>query len=150
MDLAEESIERIRMAGLVHDIGKIGISEEVLNKPAKLTEEEYQYMQEHPIIGERILAPVVDDEAFLGLVRNHHEKYNGTGYPDQLMNTQMTLELKILIIADSYEAMTSDRPYRQAMSNEDACAEIEACKGTQFDPEVANALLNAVRKEILV
>ncbi|MFC2045408.1 HD domain-containing phosphohydrolase [Chloroflexota bacterium] len=145
MNLSEESIERIRLAGLVHDIGKIGISEVVLNKPGKLTHEEFLYMQEHSTIGERILAPVVDDEAFLKLVRNHHERCNGTGYPDQLKGTQMPLELIILTIADSYEAMTSNRPYRQAMSSEAACVEIENGKGTQFDPEVAGILIVFVR-----
>ena len=102
-------------------------------------------MQGHSTMGERILAPVVEDKALLSLVRNHHERYNGQGYPDRLKGTQIPLELGILIIADSFEAMTSDRPYRQAMSNEAACAEIENGKGILFDPEVADVMINAVK-----
>jgi len=141
MGLSQEIIDRVKLAGLLHDIGKIGVMESVLNKPGSLTGEEFQHIQKHPETGEHILAPVADDEEFLRLVRSHHERYNGSGYPDGLKDTQIELGAKILAIADAYEAMTSERPYRKAMSDKAASAEIERGKETQFDPEVADAFL---------
>lgn len=140
MCLPQESIEKIKMAGLVHDIGKIGVKDSVLNKSANLTNEEFKHIRRHPEIGEYILAPIIKDNETLKLVRNHHERYDGTGYPDGLTNTQMLLGTKILILADAYDAMTSERPYRKAMSNKAAFAEIEHAQGTQFDPEVVTVL----------
>jgi len=141
LGLPWDNVEKIRLAGLIHDIGKIGMRESILNKPAGLTEEEFQHVKYHPEIGERILNPIVDDDEILMMVRNHHERYDGTGYPDRLSGKQMPLGARILAVADSYDAMTSERPYRKAMSVETACAEIERGKGTQFDPRVADAFL---------
>ena len=141
LGLSGESVDRIVLAGLVHDIGKIGVTESILNKPERLTNDESRHVQKHPGIGERILAPIADDEEILRLVRSHHERYNGSGYPDGLKDTQIPLGARILAIADAYEAMTSERPYRKAMSAKDASAEIERGKGTQFDPGVADAFL---------
>lgn len=141
MGLPKEIIDKVRLAGLLHDIGKIGVKESVLNKPSRLTEEEFRHVQEHSKTGERILAPITNDEKILRLVRSHHEHYNGAGYPDGLKDTQIEVEAKILAIADAYEAMTSARPYRKAMSEEAAIAEIERGRGTQFDPEVVDAFL---------
>ena len=141
LGLPWDNVEKIRLAGLIHDIGKIGMRESILNKPAGLTEEEFQHVKYHPEIGERILNPIVDDEEILMMVRYHHERYDGTGYPDRLSGKQMPLGARILAVADSYDAMTSERPYRKAMSVETACAEIERGKGTQFDPRVADAFL---------
>jgi len=143
LDLPQESIERIRLAGLVHDIGKIGVREFVLNKPGRLTDEEFQHIQDHPEIGEHILAPIADDEEILRMVRNHHERYDGTGYPDRLEGDQIPLCARILAVSDAYEAMTSERPYRKAMSDKTACSEMERGKGTQFDPWVADAFLKS-------
>ncbi len=141
LGLPSEDIERIRLAGLVHDIGKIGVRESVLNKPGRLTDEEFQHVQDHPEIGEHILAPIADDEEILRMVRNHHERYDGTGYPDALKKEQIPLGARILTVSDAYEAMTSERPYRSKMSDEDACEEIKRVRGTQFDPEIADAFL---------
>jgi len=141
MGLPEESIDKIRLAGLLHDIGKIGVRESVLNKPSRLTDEEFQYVQKHSEIGEHILAPIADDEEILRLVRYHHEHYDGSCYPDRLEYDQIPLGARILAISDAYEAMTSERPYRKAMSNKAAYTEIECGKGTQFDPEIADAFL---------
>lgn len=138
--LPQKSVEKIKMAGLVHDLGKIGVKDSVLNKPTKLTNAEFKHIQCHPEIGEHILAPIINDNETLKLVRNHHERYDGTGYPDGLTNTQMSLETKILALADTYDAMTSERPYRKALSNKAAFAEIEHSQGTQFDPEVVSVL----------
>ncbi|MFC2014957.1 HD-GYP domain-containing protein [Chloroflexota bacterium] len=148
MHLTEQSIEKIKTAGLVHDIGKIGIKELILNKPTSLTEEEYKQVQHHPEIGEYILAPIVNDIEILQLVKHHHEHYDGTGYPDQLISSQIPLGTRILAVADAYDAMTSDRSYRKAMSSQAAFAELESRKGTQFDPDVVNALLQITIREV--
>jgi len=141
LDIPQESIEKIRLAGLIHDIGKIGVKESVLNKPSGLTKEEYQHIRYHPEIGAHILDPIVDDEEILMMVRHHHERYDGTGYPDRLSGEQIPLGATILAVADSYDAMTSERPYRKAMSAETACIEIERGQGSQFAPAVADAFL---------
>jgi putative nucleotidyltransferase with HDIG domain len=141
LGLPWDSIEKIRLAGLIHDIGKIGMRESILNKPSGLTEEESQHIKYHPEIGEHILNPIVDDKEILMIVRHHHERCDGTGYPDRLSGEQIPLGARILAVADSYDAMTSERPYRKAMSVETACAEVERGKGTQFDPSVADAFL---------
>jgi putative nucleotidyltransferase with HDIG domain len=141
LGMPQGSIDEIRLAGLIHDIGKIGVRESVLNKPAKLTDDEFKYIKSHCEVGEHILAPIVEDEEILKMVRHHHERYDGSGYPDRLKGEQIPLGARILAVADTYDAMTSERPYRKAMSDETACAEIERCKGTQFDPGVADAFL---------
>ena len=143
MNLPQELTDKVRLAGLLHDIGKIGMRESILNKPGRLTDEEFQHVQEHSATGERILAPIADDKEILRLVRSHHERYNGAGYPDGLKDTQIELGARILAVADAYEAMTSERPYRKAMSDEVACTEIEHGRGTQFDPEVADTFLKS-------
>jgi len=144
MGLLQESIEKIKLAGLVHDIGKIGVRESVLNKPGRLTDEELKHIQKHPEIGERILTPIANHEEILQLIRNHHERYDGTGYPDALKDTEIPLFARILAVSDAYEAMTSERPYRKAMSDKAAYSEIERCAGTQFDPEVINAFFKII------
>ena len=141
--LPPSDTEKIRVAGLIHDIGKIGVRESVLNKPAKLTDEEFQHVKYHCEMGEHILAPIVEDEEVLKVVRHHHERYDGTGYPNGLKGEQIPLGARILAVADTYDAMTSERPYRGAMSAETACAEIERAKRTQVDPEVADAFLRS-------
>jgi response regulator RpfG family c-di-GMP phosphodiesterase len=142
LGMRKAEVERMRLAGSIHDIGKIGVRESILNKSTQLIDEEYQSIKYHCQIGERILAPVVDDEEILKMVRHHHERYDGTGYPDGLFEGQIPLGARILAVADAYEAMTSERPYRQAMSAEIARAEIERGKGIQFDPEVVDAFLS--------
>ena len=141
LDMSADNIEKISLAGQIHDIGKMGVRESILNKPAGLTDEEYQHVKSHPEVGERILTPIVEDENILKAVRHHHERYDGGGYPDGLKDGQIPLEAKIMAVADTYDAMTSERPYRKAMSAETACKEIERGKGTQFAPDVAEAFL---------
>ncbi len=145
LSLPQPNIEKIRLAGLIHDIGKIGVKESVLNKLDKLSDDECLHIQSHCEIGEHILAPIVEDEQILKAVRHHHEHYDGTGYPDGLSGEQISLSAKILAVTDAYDAITSGRPYREAASTETACDEIEHCNGTQFDPEVVDAFLR-IRK----
>ena len=143
LGMPQDSIEKIRLAGLIHDLGKIGVRESVLNKPGRLTDEEFQHVKYHCEMGEHILTPIVEDEEILKVVTHHHERYDGTGYPDGLKYEQIPLGARILAVADRYDAMTSERPYRKAMSDEAACAEIERGKRTQFDPEVADAFIKS-------
>jgi len=145
LGMPQDSIDKIRLAGLVHDIGKIGVKESILNKAGKLTDEEYQHIKSHCEAGEHILIPIVEDEEILKTVRHHHERYDGRGYPDGLSGEQIPLGARILAVADAYDAMTSERPYREAMSDETACIEIERCKGIQFDPRVVDAFLRTTK-----
>ncbi|MBM3117955.1 MAG: response regulator [Chloroflexi bacterium] len=163
MNMPEDRIEKIRIAGLLHDIGKIGVMESVLSKPDKLTNEEFEHVKSHCEIGQRILSPIIEDEEILDIVVHHHERYDGTGYPHRLSAEQispgakimavaeaydvvLSQSAKILAVADAYDAMTSKRPYRPAMSHKAACAELEKGKGTQFDPAVVDALLQTIAK----
>ncbi|MDD5038439.1 MAG: response regulator [Dehalococcoidales bacterium] len=140
MGIPQSVIEKIKLAAQVHDIGKIGVSESILNKPVRLTDEEFRHIQEHSAIGEHILTPIIDDKETLSMVRNHHEHCDGSGYPDHLENTQMSAGIRIIAVADAYDAMTSDRAYRTALSNEIAFHELKRGIGTQFDSEVVSAL----------
>ncbi len=141
LGMSPDSIERIRLAGLLHDIGKIGVRESVLNKRSQLTRLEYRHVLSHCEVGEQILALVVESDELLGMVRHHHEHFDGSGYPDGLSGEQIPLGARILAVADTYHAMMWERPYRKAMSTESARAEIERCKGTQFDPVIADCFL---------
>jgi putative two-component system response regulator len=141
LGLSRPEIEKIRLAGLIHDIGKIGVREAVLTKPGKVSAEEYQHILSHSDIGEHILTPIVEDEAILKAVRHHHERYDGTGYPDGLSGEEIPLAARILAVADSYDAIISGRPYRRPESIPAACDEIRRHSGSQFDPKVVSAFL---------
>jgi response regulator RpfG family c-di-GMP phosphodiesterase len=141
-----EMLRQIELGGHVHDIGKIGVREEVLNKPGKLTDAEYEHIMTHPVVGWRILAPLLaDTPVALNIVRSHHERFDGRGVPDRLAGAAIPLEARIAAAADAFDAMTSDRPYRpDGLTVTDALADIVRCAGTQFDPEVVGALVRAV------
>src|ERR1700755_1670231 len=148
MGLGGEMLRQIELGGHVHDIGKIGVRETVLNKPDRLTPEEYQHIMTHPLLGWRILAPLLGDTPYaLNIVRSHHERYDGRGVPDGLSGIDIPLEARIAAAADSLDAMTSDRPYRPSeMTLEMAMDEIKRCSSTQFDPQVVEALVMAAEK----
>ncbi|MBM2830954.1 MAG: domain virulence regulator [Dehalococcoidia bacterium] len=150
LDIPSDRVEKIRLGALIHDLGKIGVREAVLNKPGKLTDEEFRHMGEHPDIGQHILNPVVDEKSTLEMVRHHHERYDGRGYPDGLQGEKIPLGARILAVADSYDAMTSERPYRGAMSVDAANAEIVRGRSAQFDPMVADAFLRSGSQRILL
>lgn len=139
--LDKEGISLLKDAALLHDIGKIGIKDEILLKPAALNAEEKRQMQRHAIIGENILKPVRSLAKVAYLVRHHQEQINGKGYPDGLKEEEMSLALKILIVADAYDAMTSDRPYRKAMSKKEAKRELKKYSGIYFDPGVVETFI---------
>ena len=151
MELDGELLRQIELGGHVHDIGKIGVREDVLNKPGKLTDAEYEHIMTHPVVGWRILAPLLGETPVaLNIVRSHHERFDGRGVPDRLGGEQIPLEARIAAAADSFDAMTSDRPYRpDGMSLEAAIAEIMRCGGTQFDPKIVEAVLSAVEGDRL-
>lgn len=144
--LSDSHIERIRIAALLHDIGKIGVKEEVLNKPGKLTDEELSLIQEHPQKGYEILKEVPSLKDVSVWVRYHHEWYDGSGYPEGLKGDEIPLEAQILSLADVFDALVSDRPYRKAFSQEEAYKIILEHEGTQFSPKIINAFKKAFEK----
>jgi len=134
----------VRLGGLLHDIGKIGIRETVINKPAALTPNEFAEVQRHPVIGETILKPVVANAGVLTIVRNHHERWDGGGYPDGIAGQSISLGARIVAVADSFDAMTSARPYRIGMSQERAVEILREGANTQWDRSVVNAFVTLV------
>jgi diguanylate cyclase (GGDEF)-like protein/putative nucleotidyltransferase with HDIG domain len=134
-----ERLGRIRLAGLLHDVGKIGVPDAILNKPGRLTDEEYDVMKGHSVLGFDIVQ-AADMPVEARWVRHHHERFDGRGYPDGLAGGDIPLESRIILVADAFEAMTSDRPYRTAPGPEAAVAELRTHAGTQFDPTVVAAL----------
>jgi putative nucleotidyltransferase with HDIG domain len=140
--LDEAQVERIYMAGLLHDVGKIGVPEAVLKKPGKLTVEEFEQMKKHPAIGAKILQDVKQIQDIIPGVLHHHERFDGRGYPDGLSGHNIPLMGRIICLADCFDAMTSTRTYRKAMPLEVTLADIRRCSGTQFDPALTEAFLN--------
>jgi HD-GYP domain-containing protein (c-di-GMP phosphodiesterase class II) len=147
LELDEAIIRQVTLGGHVHDIGKIGVREAVLNKPGKLTSEEYQHIMTHPVVGWRILAPLLGDAPIaLNIVRSHHERMDGSGLPDGLRGEQIPLESRIAAVADALDAMTSGRPYRgRELTFDEALRELETNSATQFDARVVQAALAAAR-----
>src|SRR5213080_1054190 len=144
MPLDRDKIDTIVLGAELHDIGKIGVSETVLHKAGKLSEAEYRHIMEHPVIGARILGPLMRDApAALAIVRSHHERLDGKGFPDGLVGDAIPLEVRVVTVADSFDAMTSVRPYRPALSVQKAMQELEEMKGVQFDPQVVTGFLAA-------
>jgi putative two-component system response regulator len=146
--LPEATIRAVTLGARLHDIGKIGVREEILTKPARLTPGEYAHVMTHPIVGWRILsAMVVDQPEILNIVRHHHERIDGDGLPDGLMGMNIPLEARIVSVADSFDAMTSGRRYRDDGGKllTEAIAELLRCADTQFDPECVNAFIRAIQ-----
>ncbi|HLO26035.1 MAG TPA: HD domain-containing phosphohydrolase [Geobacteraceae bacterium] len=136
MGLDEAMIERVRLGGLLHDIGKIGIIEALLEKPEALSEDEFPPLRLHPEKGVAILAPIEQLRDVLPGILHHHERFNGTGYPEGLKGEAIPLEARIIAVADAFDAMVSDRPYKKGFSTAEALVELRKCAGAQFDPQV--------------
>jgi putative nucleotidyltransferase with HDIG domain len=130
----------IRYAALTHDLGKLSVPNEILHKPGPLDESEWVIMRRHTIVGADMLARIPFFEAVVSLVRGHHERWDGGGYPDGLSGSQIPVGARILCVCDSYNAMTTNRPYRAALSVQAALRELRRCTGSQFDPQVVRAL----------
>lgn len=143
MNIPEEDLQDIYLSGLLHDIGKIGVDDRILRKPGSLTDEEFQCIQQHPMIGYSILAGLKNLQKILPGVRNHHENYNGKGYPDRLKGEEIPMMARILAVADSYDAMGSDRPYRQGMPIEAIEKIFRRGAGDQWDERVIAAYFSA-------
>lgn len=147
MNLEKDEINQIRTAGLIHDIGKMGIDEKILNKPGALNDDEWKEIQRHPEIGYRILSSVNEFSEMANCILEHHERWDGRGYPKGLKGEEISLQGRIVAVADSFDAMTSDRTYRKGLAQDDAIAEIKRCAGTHFDPGVTKMLIEVVRAE---
>lgn len=133
-EFSDEDVENIRYIGQMHDIGKIGIPDSILNKPGRLTDEEFAIMKSHTTIGSEVMSEMTSVEGLTEGIRSHHERYDGKGYPDGLAGENIPLVGRILCIADSYDAMTTNRVYRAKLSGEEVLSELKRCSGTQFDP----------------
>lgn len=143
MRLSKETIENIGFAALFHDIGKINVSDEILKKPGKLTYEEFEVMKNHSIWGADIVSKTYF-EKISEIIRQHHERVDGSGYPDKISDEEICIEAKVIAVADSYDAMTSDRPYRDGLIPTIAIEELISLKGIQYDAEVVEALIEVL------
>jgi putative nucleotidyltransferase with HDIG domain len=143
MNMQKDMIERVYFAGLLHDVGKIGVPDAIITKPARLNADEYDEIKKHPEIGAKILEPVEFLSNVVPCVRHHHEWFDGSdrGYPDRLMGEKIPLPSRVILVADTVEAMTSDRPYRKALPIDTVVAELQKYSGSQFDPVVVDAFL---------
>jgi hypothetical protein len=141
LGVSAAELEALEWGGLLHDVGKIGVPDSVLLKQGKLTRDERITMNAHPVLGAQIIGPVDRLAPELPVIRHHHEWYNGSGYPDRLMGDEIPRLARILHVADAFEAMTADRPYRKALSTEQALAELRKFAGVQFDPECVDAFV---------
>jgi putative nucleotidyltransferase with HDIG domain len=141
MGLGHDEIDRLHRGGLLHDVGKIGISPAILDKPSALTPEEMAVVKEHPTVGARILEPIAAFADVIGIVRHHHERFDGRGYPDGLRGEEIPLLARVTAVADVYDALVSDRPYRRRWDVEPALRYIADMAGAQFDPAVVRAFL---------
>ncbi|MCS7202583.1 MAG: transporter substrate-binding domain-containing protein [Dictyoglomus sp.] len=149
LNLPVETIRKIYWSALVHDIGKIYVPQRILNKPEVLTKGEYELIKIHPVKSEELLKGIEEFKDIAHIVRHHHERWDGKGYPDGLMGEEIPLESRILCIADSFDAMTSERPYKKALNLREAIEEIKGCSGTQFDPKLSEVMIDIIMEEIL-
>jgi len=147
--LDADTVEVVRQAGLVHDVGKAGIPPEVLNKRGRLTDEEFSLVKLHPILGSSMVATAKDLELLVPIVLHHHERWDGRGYPTGLAGVDIPVESRVILVADAFDAMTSMRPYGHIATAEEAVAEICRCAGAQFDPLVAEAMQAAFTGNLL-
>jgi putative nucleotidyltransferase with HDIG domain len=145
MGLAASDLDRLARGSLLHDIGKIAVPSSILNKPGKLTNEEFALMKQHPTIGARILEPISDYDSLIPVVLQHHERFDGTGYPAGIAGEAISLDARIVAVADVFDALTSERPYRKALDRAVAVQMIVKGKGSEFDPAVVAAFLRIGR-----
>ena len=147
MGLPKNRIALLKEAALLHDIGKMGVETTILRKDSSLTAEEGDIIHKHPAIGEDILKPVSLDKDILAVIRGHHERYDGKGYPDRLKGDDINIMAAIVSVADSYDAMTSHRPYMKNMTKPEAVEQLKQNSGTQFNPKVVDAFIKVLERE---
>jgi len=145
--LNQREMRSLELGALLHDIGKIGVPDNVLRKPGKLNDSEWAMMRRHPRLGQEILRGLSFLDDARTIVAQHHERWDGTGYPLGLRGEEISLSARVLFVADAFDAMTSDRVYRQAKSYDEAIAELDSCSGTHFDPQVVAAFHRFPRRE---
>lgn len=146
LGLPDNDIKDLRLAGLLHDIGKIGIDESILRKPSKLTNAEFQEIKKHPVFAANILESIPQMKEIIPVIKHHHERYDGQGYPDGLKDNDIPYFARIISIADTFDAMSSNRPYRDALPLDVCLQEIKNCSGTQFDPEISDIAIKVLKK----
>jgi putative two-component system response regulator len=144
LGLSSEEMENLRWAALLHDVGKIAVDPNILNKPSELTSSEYRHIMTHAVVGPSLVRPFVNDQV-VEIISHHHDHYDGSGLDQSTCGENIPLGARIVAVADAYQAMTSDRPYRRALSKLDALEELLWCSGSQFDPAIANILINIIR-----
>ncbi|HOJ93114.1 MAG TPA: HD-GYP domain-containing protein, partial [Dictyoglomaceae bacterium] len=149
LELSQEDLEILKIAGELHDIGKIGIPSEILKKPGSLNEDEWKIIKEHPRLGFLILNQLPKMDRLLQAVLHHHERYDGKGYPSGLQGKDIPLLARILAVADAYSAMKSNRPYRKALSKKEILKELKTNMGKQFDPEIADKFIELLEKGLI-
>lgn len=149
MGLSKDDLDVLEFAATVHDIGKIGTPESLLSKMGRLTDEDWSSIRDHPRVGATFLASIDELREVASIIRHHHERMDGYGYPDNLRGEAIPLLSRILAVADAFEAMTADRPYRRAMSPSNALEELRANAGEQFDPEVVKAAAAVIQRNYL-
>jgi putative nucleotidyltransferase with HDIG domain len=147
MGLPPQQVENIRRGALLHDIGKVFVSERILRKSDELTDEEFESVRKHSALGAGVLSEVQALKDVARIVRHHHERFDGSGYPDGLADDRIPLGARVVAVVDAFGAMTTDRPYRKAMSVEEAVAELERHAGDQFDPRVVEAFLRLLQRD---
>lgn len=147
MKLSPEEMEDLCWAAMLHDVGKIAVDPNILNKPSELTTTEYRHIMTHAMVGPNLVRPFVNDR-IVDIISHHHDHYDGSGFEQTIMGKDIPLGARIIALADAYHAMISDRPYRKALSKMDAMEEIQWCSGSQFDPIIANVLLGVIKQQI--
>lgn len=150
MGLSQEEQLRIHIGAHLHDIGKIGIPDVILNKQGKLTVEEFAIIRQHPEIGDKIVSKIKVFQSVTDIVRHHHERFDGKGYPDHLQGRDISLGARIVAVADAFDAMVSVRAYRTAFTLKQAIEETQRCQGTQFDPDIVAVLVDLAKKAKLI
>jgi putative nucleotidyltransferase with HDIG domain len=146
LDLDLDAVRNVELGAVLHDIGKVRVPESILNKPGPLTDEEWAVMKTHPEVGEHILRPIQSLSGILPIVRHHHERWDGGGYPDKLSGRAIPLGARVVAVCDAYRAMTEDRPYRKALSTDEARKELHEGAGTQFDPDCVEAMIRTLER----
>jgi len=149
LGLSRKDTKAIELASILHDIGKIGTPEIILQKPHQLMPDEFDKIREHPVMGAQILCAIEELKDVIDGIRHHHERYDGNGYPDRFMSTEIPFQARVIAVADSFDAMTSNRPYRKSMNAETAISIMEDCSGSQFDPHIFSAFKSAALRGTL-